>query len=58
MDKTPHVHKIGCTVYRYTYLPTLPTEQDVTQGQFLKWDLTGLNSEFSFSKTGCQNKVE
>ena len=29
------------------YLPTPPHQQDVTQ--FSKWNLTGLNSEFSFS---------
>ena len=31
------------------YLPTLPLGQDMTQGQFFKQSLTGLNSEFSFS---------
>ena len=35
--------------YMYIYLPTPPPGQDVTQGQFLKRSLTGLNSEFSFS---------
>ena len=30
------------------YLPTPLHKQDVTQGQFLKKSLTGLNSEFSF----------
>ena len=29
--------------------PTPPLGQDTTQGQFFKWSLTGLNSEFSFS---------
>ena len=29
--------------------PTPPLGQDMTQGQFLKWSLAGLNSEFSFS---------
>ena len=29
--------------------PTPPLGQDMTQGQFLKRSLTGLNSEFSFS---------
>ena len=33
-----------------SYLPTPPLGQDVTQGQFFKRSLTGLNSEFSFSK--------
>ena len=28
------------------YLPTPPLGQDMTQGQFFKWSLTGLNSEF------------
>ena len=41
-----------CT-YSIMYLPTLPLGQDVTQGQFL----TGLNSEFPFSYTGCHTKV-
>ena len=31
------------------YLPTPPLWQDMTQGQFFKRSLTGLNSEFSFS---------
>ena len=31
------------------YLPTPPLGQDMTQGQFFKQNLTGLNSEFSFS---------
>ena len=29
--------------------PTPPLGQDMTQGQFFKRSLTGLNSEFSFS---------
>ena len=33
----------------YIYLPTPPLGQDMTQGQFLMQNLTGLNSEFSFS---------
>ena len=33
----------------YPYLPTLLLGQDMTQGQFFKRSLTGLNSEFSFS---------
>ena len=32
-----------------SYLPTSPLGQDMTQGQFFKRSLTGLNSEFSFS---------
>ena len=31
------------------YLPTPPLGQDMTQVQFFKRSLTGLNSEFSFS---------
>ena len=34
---------------RRYYLPTPPLRQDMTQGQFFKRSLTGLNSEFSFS---------
>ena len=33
----------------YHIYPTPPLEQDMTQGQFFKRSLTGLNSEFSFS---------
>ena len=33
----------------YHIYPTPPLGQDMTQGQFFKWSLTGLNSEFSFS---------
>ena len=32
-----------------SYLPTPPLGQDMTQGQFFKRRLAGLNSEFSFS---------
>ena len=32
-----------------SYLPTPPLGQDMTQGQFFKRSLTGLNSESSFS---------
>ena len=32
-----------------SYLPTPPLGQDMTQGQFFKQSLTGLNSELSFS---------
>ena len=38
--------------------PTPPLGQNVTQGQFFKWSLTGLNSEFSFSLTSCLTKAE
>ena len=33
----------------WSYLPTPPLGQDMTQDQFFKRSLTGLNSEFSFS---------
>ena len=32
-----------------SYLPTPPLCQDMTQGQFFKRSLAGLNSELSFS---------
>ena len=32
--------------------------QDMTQGQFFKRSLAGLNSEFSFSQTSCLTKAE
>ena len=32
----------------WSYLPTPPLGQDMTQGQFFKRSLAGLNSEFSF----------
>ena len=41
-----------------SYLLTPPLGQDMTQGPFFKWSLTGLNSEFSFSKTSCLTKAE
>ena len=44
-----------CTL---SYLPTPPIGQDMTQGQFFKRSLTGLNSEFSFSETSYLTKVE
>ena len=43
--------EIGCD-YEVAFLhiyPTPPLGQDMTQGQFFKRSLTGLNSEFSFS---------
>ena len=46
--------QVGCSlsviqnIARY-YLPTPLLGQDMTQGQFFKQSLTGLNSEFSFS---------
>ena len=41
-----------------SYLPPPPLGQDMTQGQFFKRSLTGLNSEFSFSCTSCLTKAE
>ena len=38
--------------------PTPPLGQDMTQGQFLKQGLAGLNSEFSFSYTSCLTTAE
>ena len=38
--------------------PTPPLGQDMTQGQFFKRSLTGLNSEFPFSLTSCLTKAE
>ena len=35
--------------WSYHIYPTPPLGQDMTQGQFFKRSLTGLNSEFSFS---------
>ena len=34
------------------YINTPPHKQDVTESKFLKWNLTSLNSEFSFLLTG------
>ena len=42
----------------YHIYPTPPLGQDMTQGQFCKRSLTGLNSEFSFSYTSCLTKAE
>ena len=39
-------------------LPIPPLGQDMTQGQFFKQSLTGVNLEFSFSKTSCLIKAE
>ena len=36
-------------LYIYPIYPTPPLGQDITQGQFFKQSLTGLNSELSFS---------
>ena len=40
------------------YYPPPRLGQDMTRGQFLKWSLTGLNSEFSFSETSCLAKAK
>ena len=40
----------------FSYLPTPPLGQDMTQGQFFKRSFTGLNSEFSL--TSCLTKTE
>ena len=41
------------------HLPNLfCQEEDETQGQFFKQSTTGLNSGFSFSKTGCHTKIK
>ena len=57
-----HSFKYSCsilTIYtQLSYLLTPPLGQDMTQGQFFKRSLTGLNSEFSFSKTSCLTKTE
>ena len=45
--------------YQLPYIyPTPPLGQDMTQGQYFKRSLTGLNSEFSFSYTCCLTKAE
>ena len=41
-----------------SFYPIPPLGQDMTQGQFFKRSLTGLNLEFSFSSTSCLNKAE
>ena len=46
------------TFFHKPYLPTPPLGQDMTQGQFFKRSLTGLNSEFSFCLTSCLTKAE
>ena len=42
----------------YHIYPTPPLGQDMTQVQFFKRSITGLNSEFSFSLTSCLTKAE
>ena len=52
VENYTHTHK-----HIYTN-PTPPHEQYVTQSQFFKRSLNGLNSEFSFSETSCLIKVK
>ena len=47
---------IHISIYMHLLNPSI--EQDVTQGQFLKWNSIGLNSEFSFSLIACLTKVK
>ena len=42
----------------YHIYPTPPLGEDMTQGQFFKRSLTGLNSEFSFSYSSCHTNAE
>ena len=51
--KYPHNHHDALIMF--TNLSTL---QGMTQGQYFKQSLTGLNSEFSFSLTSCLTKAE
>ena len=57
-DEVPVLKLWGMWCIPLSYLPTPPLGQDMTQGQFFKQSLTGLNSEFSFSKTSCLTKAE
>ena len=47
-------------LFKYLFIQSLCCEQDVTQGQFffLKQSMASLNSEFSFSLTGCLIKTK
>ena len=47
-ERVRDIHADGATWW-WSYLPTPPLGQDMTQGQFFKQSLVGLNSEFSFS---------
>ena len=50
---------ITVTLIHYVFTQPLYHEQDVTTlSQFFKQSKAGLNSEFSFSKTGCRTKVK
>ena len=53
-----HVFLIIWVSFVYPIYLTPPLGQDMTQGQFFKRSLAGLNSEFSFSKTSCLTKAE
>ena len=52
------IHIRHIYMHIFIYLPTSLHEQHATQSQCFKQSLTGLNSEFSFSKTGCYTKVK
>ena len=50
MIMMPKCHEIIIIkIIGYHIYPPPPLGQDMTQGQFFKRSLTGLNSEFSFS---------
>ena len=48
-----YIYECACV-----YLPTSLRPRRVAQVQFLKRYFAGLNSEFSFLKTGCYVKVK
>ena len=41
----------------YMFLLPPPHEQDVSQGQFVKRSITGLNSQFSFYSTEVKENI-
>ena len=45
-------------VFTSMYLPNRSAQAGCDKGKYLKRSLTGLNSEFSFSKTGCHTEVK
>ena len=53
-----HLYGMMVIVIGNPIYPTPPHGQDMTQGQFFKRSLIGLNSEFSFSWTSCLAKAE
>ena len=55
-----YIKRNPSTIILHYHIYPHPTTlgQDMTQGQFSKRSLTGLNSEFSFSKTCCLTKAE